>query len=254
MAKRALKATVICFSLAASMSLMPEGGRTETSQNPDTSVAPTVSVPAAQATTPSVQAAETTPPSALPTAKRVTLLSPLDGTPTIPTTQPAETTAPPDGPSPATVPAAVPLAIAEPESQQSAPTPLTEVVLRLGERFLYVKRDGAVIAKFPVAIGAPETPTPKGTFQITSKLKDPIYESTQSGRRSKVVGPNSPIGDRWIGFHHTGNDQFGFHGTPWPYWVDVRGAVSHGCVRLKNEHVRKLYELISVGDTVRVTE
>lgn len=236
------------------MALIPQVGRTELSQQPETPGAAVSASGEPAAASATVQTSPAPTAVAVPAATRLTLLNPVESAPS--SSQPVEMPAPEV--APAATPAPTPSAIAEPkpelQPEQSVPTPLTEIVLRLRERYLYVKRDGTVIAKFPVAIGAPETPTPKGTFQITNKLKDPVYESTQSGRRSSVVGPNSPIGDRWLGFHHQGNNQFGFHGTPWPYWVDVRGAVSHGCVRLKHEHVRKLYELVAVGDTVKVTD
>jgi lipoprotein-anchoring transpeptidase ErfK/SrfK len=249
MARSAFPAIFSGFALAATLSLGPQIGRTDPLQRPVIPSASTVEQPASQILVPLPNAEEASR-SPLPSATRVTLLNPQDPTVTQPTKVPEPSLSPTPGD-----PALAPTGTAAPETEQSLPTtPLTEVVLHLRERYLYVKRDGTVVAKFPVAIGAPETPTPKGTFQVRNKLKDPVYESTQSGRRSSVVGPSSPIGDRWIGFHAKGNDQFGFHGTPWPYWVDVRGAVSHGCVRLKNEHARKLFELVAVGDTVRVTD
>jgi lipoprotein-anchoring transpeptidase ErfK/SrfK len=60
------------------------------------------------------------------------------------------------------------------------------------------------------------------------------------------------LGERWIGFHSKGKDDFGIHGTPWPWWVDARAAVSHGCVRMKNEHVKVLFDQVEIGTPVVV--
>ncbi|MFL0789487.1 MAG: L,D-transpeptidase, partial [Prochlorococcus sp.] len=42
------------------------------------------------------------------------------------------------------------------------------------------------------------------------------------------------------------------HGTPWPHWVNVRGAVSNGCVRMLHAHVRQLYDMVEVGTPLEI--
>jgi lipoprotein-anchoring transpeptidase ErfK/SrfK len=125
-----------------------------------------------------------------------------------------------------------------------------EIQLLLGKREISLIRDGKVEGSWPVAIGAPETPTPTGTFRVRNKVLNPKYQSTASGKVNPTVGPGGPLGDRWIGFHTTGKDDFGIHGTPWPQWVQQRAAVSHGCVRMLNEHVRRLFDAVEVGTPV----
>ena len=130
----------------------------------------------------------------------------------------------------------------------------TSIHLDLRQRRLSVIRNGQSIGRWPVAIGDPKTPTPTGVFRVETKLVNPQYESTKSGRVHPVTGLKSPLGHRWIGFLQQGPDQFGIHGTPWPHWVKIRAAVSNGCVRMLNAHVQKLYELVEVGTPVRITQ
>ena len=130
----------------------------------------------------------------------------------------------------------------------------TSIHLDLRQRRISVIRNGQSIGRWPVAIGDPKTPTPTGVFRVETKLVNPQYESTKSGRVHPVTGLKSPLGHRWIGFLQQGPDQFGIHGTPWPHWVKIRAAVSNGCVRMLNAHVQNLYELVEVGTPVRITQ
>ena len=130
----------------------------------------------------------------------------------------------------------------------SPPAPLvsTEILLDLSQREITLVRDGKAVNRWPVVIGAPETPTPVGHFKVQNKVVNPVYQSTATGQ-VKGVGA---LGYRWIGFHSKGANVFGIHGTPWPWWVDARAAVSHGCVRMRNEHIEKLFAAVEVGTPV----
>lgn len=120
------------------------------------------------------------------------------------------------------------------------------ILLDLSQREITLMRDGQVVNHWPVVIGAPETPTPVGRFAVQTKVVNPVYQSTSTG---KVKGVGA-LGYRWIGFHSKGPDVFGIHGTPWPLWVDARAAVSHGCVRMRNEHIEKLFAAVEIGTPV----
>ena len=122
----------------------------------------------------------------------------------------------------------------------------TEILLDLSKREIALVRDGKALSRWPVVIGAPETPTPVGRFKVQSKVVNPVYQSTATGQ-VKGVGA---LGYRWIGFHSKGPNVFGIHGTPWPWWVDARAAVSHGCVRMRNEHIDKLFAAVEIGTPV----
>lgn len=133
----------------------------------------------------------------------------------------------------------------------AAPKPrATHVVLRLGEKRVYVYGGEAVLDSYPVAIGTPATPTPTGEYEIFQMIVDPVWQSPWTGEIHEP-GPNSALGLRWIGFLTLDNGIIGFHGTP---TVDSIGqAASNGCVRLRNEDVVALFNHVQMGMTVVVT-
>ena len=145
-----------------------------------------------------------------------------------------------------------------PKEGLSEPPPISggnsQIVLELGRRRISLIDNGRVAGSWPVAIGDPATPTPTGTFRVLNKVVNPQYQSTKSGNVNATVGPNGPLGDRWIGFHNQGPNMFGIHGTPaaWAWAVQQGAAVTHGCVRMLGDHVRVLFDRIAVGTPVIV--
>lgn len=128
-------------------------------------------------------------------------------------------------------------------------TPEIRLVLKLGERKIYVYREGELYASYPVAVGRPGWETPTGQYQIIQMIPNPGWTNPFTGERIPP-GPESPLGERWIAFWTDGSDYIGFHGTPNPETVGY--AASHGCVRMYNQDVRELYDLVSLGTPVIV--
>ena len=60
-------------------------------------------------------------------------------------------------------------------------------------------------------------------------------------------GPRNPIGTRWIGLSQKG---YGIHGTDVPSSIGY--AQSHGCIRLRNADVERLFEQVRAGDVVEL--
>lgn len=139
----------------------------------------------------------------------------------------------------------VPVVAAEQVAMRSSPE--ARIVLDLRQRRIHVVRGTQRYGPWPVAIGDPSTPTPHGRFAILSKQVNPVYVSHRGGQRRELQGPSSPIGDRYMAFHRNGRGEFGIHGTPWPHWVRIRAAVSLGCVRMLNSHMRQLFEAVEIG-------
>ncbi|WP_216923190.1 L,D-transpeptidase [Synechococcus sp. CCAP 1479/9] len=178
---------------------------------------------------------------------------------------PAATAAPttaapavPAGVAPAS-PGVVAPAVAAPATAAPAPAKATvtstrEIVLELGKRTISLRDNGKVLGSWPVAIGDSRTPTPKGRFLVETKVVNPQYQSTASGKVNPTKGPNGPLGDRWIGFKKSGPNQYGIHGTPsaWAWTVTSRSAVTNGCVRMLTPHVRALFDQVEVGTPVVV--
>lgn len=123
------------------------------------------------------------------------------------------------------------------------------LVLKLRERRVYVYDDDQVLDSFPVAIGAPGTPTPTGQFEIFQLIENPVWQSPWTGEVF-APGANSALGLRWIGFAELSNGIIGFHGTPTV--SSIGRAASNGCVRLRNEDVLALYRHVRLGMTVVV--
>jgi lipoprotein-anchoring transpeptidase ErfK/SrfK len=102
--------------------------------------------------------------------------------------------------------------------------------------------DGKVVKVYPVAVGKKSTPSPTGTFHIASHVVNPTYSHA-----GKLVGPgpSNPVGTRWMSLGYKG---YGLHGTNHP--ESIGHAASHGCIRMLNQNVEELFELVRVGDEV----
>ena len=148
------------------------------------------------------------------------------------------------------------LPVTPPVEETASPTPpetdktlATRLVLNLKERRVYVYKDDQVIANYRVAIGRRGWETPRGNFSVIQMVENPQWQNPWNGRVS-APGPNSPLGERWIGFSREGGKYIGFHGTPGEHVIGQ--AVSHGCVRMRNRDVKELYELVQTGIPVIV--
>ena len=118
------------------------------------------------------------------------------------------------------------------------------MLVSIPDRKLAVLEDGNVIATFPVAVGAAASPSPTGEFQIVSRVANPTYY-----RPGTVIpsGKDNPVGTRWVGLSQKG---YGIHGTNAPR--SVGHAASHGCIRLRNRDMEKLFTMLRVGDVVQI--
>ncbi len=125
----------------------------------------------------------------------------------------------------------------------------TRLVLRLGERRVYLYQGEQEVASYPVAIGKPGWETPTGTFEIMTMIENPSWQNPWTGE-VRPPGENSALGLRWIGFWTNGKDTIGFHGTPTV--ESIGSAASHGCVRMRNEDVVALYGQVQLGTVVIV--
>ena len=118
------------------------------------------------------------------------------------------------------------------------------VVVSIPDRKLAVVENNEVVQVFAVAVGAPNTPSPTGTFTIINRVADPTYYHPGNVIAS---GPRNPIGTRWIGLSQKG---YGIHGTDQPSSIGY--AKSHGCIRLRNDDVERLFERVRAGDVVEL--
>ena len=113
----------------------------------------------------------------------------------------------------------------------------------LSKRKLVV-HDVGILRRMRVAVGAPDTPTPSGTFYVTDKLRGADFGTyygccilALSGRQ-----PNLPQG--W-----SGGDRLAIHGSPTPTWGQ---AVSNGCLHADEPDLRYLMKSVPLGTVVEI--
>lgn len=159
-----------------------------------------------------------------------TAIAPIPPAPEPPTSTAEAPTAPPAGP---TTPLETPVSL----------------LVRLKERRVYLKQGDTILVSYPIAIGRRGWETPTGQFRIQRLARDPLWRHPWKGH---IIGPGpqNPLGDRWIGFWTDGQNAIGFHGTPHEELIGQ--AVSHGCLRMRNQDVRDLFDQVRIGTPVVV--
>jgi hypothetical protein len=89
-----------------------------------------------------------------------------------------------------------------------------------------------------VGVGAPGTPTPTGHFWIREKFR--VSGSSLYGTRAMGTAGYSNVLTDW-----PGGGVIGIHGTDQPGLIP--GRPSHGCVRVRDRDVERLYALTPIG-------
>ena len=120
-------------------------------------------------------------------------------------------------------------------------------IVDLSDFELTVHAYGYYVARFPIGTGK-DGSTPIGTFHVTDKLVDPTYYGPDG-----VIAhddPLNPLGERWIAINDDAGslDGYGIHGTIEP--ESIGQEASRGCVRLRDQDIADLYELLTVGSEV----
>jgi lipoprotein-anchoring transpeptidase ErfK/SrfK len=118
------------------------------------------------------------------------------------------------------------------------------LLVSIPDRKLVVIENENAIATFDIAVGAAESPSPTGEFQIVNRVVNPTYYHPGTVILS---GKNNPIGTRWLGLSQKG---YGIHGTNVP--KSVGQAASHGCIRLRNRDIERLFSMVRIGDRVEI--
>ena len=104
-------------------------------------------------------------------------------------------------------------------------------------------RGGSRIWSAAVGVGRPSLPTPAGHFYVTEKLTTaaaPLYGPYAIG-----TSAYAPTLSEW-----PGGGVVGIHGTNEP-WL-IPGYPSHGCVRLRNGDITRLWRLIQIGTPIEI--
>jgi hypothetical protein len=119
----------------------------------------------------------------------------------------------------------------------------TRLIVNRARLTLTLLRDGRVVFRAPIGIGAPGTPTPAGRFYVRNRLTryaSPFYGPVAFGTSAQSQTLTDwPAG----GF-------VGIHGTNEPNLIP--GRVSHGCIRLRNPDILRLARLLPVGTPLTI--
>lgn len=122
---------------------------------------------------------------------------------------------------------------------------LREVVIDLSDRVLVVTENGTTVFEAPVGVGSPASPTPIGSFFIT----DAAIVTEKNGPWGPFAFGLSARSETVTEFNG-GDGIIGIHGTNRP--GSVGRAQSLGCIRLDNDTMTELFELLSVGTPVEI--
>ena len=148
----------------------------------------------------------------------------------------------------------------------------TSIQISIAKQQLKLKRGGATLRTFPVStsrfgIGTEEGSfkTPTGRFRLVEKIGDgqplnvaykarvPVRASAEEMASDDLVmsrilwldgleKKNSNTRSRFIYIHGTNHEE------------EIGQPASHGCVRMRNEDVAELFELVDVGTDVSIVQ
>jgi L,D-transpeptidase ErfK/SrfK len=129
------------------------------------------------------------------------------------------------------------------------------VVVNLSEMRLYlVPGGGRPPVTFPVGVAVEDRATPLGVMTIVQKDVAPTWYPTAAIREedpslpaSVPPGPENPLGSHAL---RLSRRTILIHGTNRPFGVGRK--VSHGCLRLYPEDIRRLFRLVEVGTPVAI--
>jgi hypothetical protein len=122
---------------------------------------------------------------------------------------------------------------------------VTHDYLRVNRETLHAElyRRGRAVWGAPIGVGRPSLPTPAGRFFVTEKLSgfdDPFYGPYLLG-----TSAHAPTLSEW-----PGGGVVGIHGTNEPQLIP--GRPSHGCIRMRNADITRLWNLIEVGTPIEI--
>jgi L,D-transpeptidase catalytic domain len=119
----------------------------------------------------------------------------------------------------------------------------TRLVVNRARKTATLLRHGKAIFRAPVGVGRSYLPTPRGEFYVRVRLEgfdDPTYGPIAFGTSGRAPNLTGWPGGGYIGIHGTNKPEL------------LPGAVSHGCIRLKNGDILRLARLMPVGTPVTV--
>ena len=118
----------------------------------------------------------------------------------------------------------------------------TRIDVDISARELRFFNGGRLLLRTPAAIGAPATPTPIGRFYVNQRLVSDTPDGP-FGPGALGVSAFSPVLTDW-----EQGGPIAIHGTDDP--ASIGHPVSHGCVRVPNATLRRLFRATPAGTPV----
>ena len=118
------------------------------------------------------------------------------------------------------------------------------ILINKSQNVLFLKSGEEVLKIYHVSTGR-DNITPVGTFKIATKIEKPVW-FRNGGSPIPSESPDNELGSRWMGFDT--DSHYGIHGTLHPEAIGQQ--VTAGCVRLKNQDVEELFDIVPVGTQV----
>ncbi len=117
-------------------------------------------------------------------------------------------------------------------------------IIELNGFLLTVHAYGYYVRAYSIGIGK-DGATPIGKFPVLKKVPNPQYTDPE-GHVIDGGDPSNPLGERWLDL----GKGYGIHGTIAPN--SIGKAESRGCIRLRNEDVEEVYDMLAVGSEVTI--
>ena len=128
------------------------------------------------------------------------------------------------------------------------------IVVKTGERRLYLILDQDHAMRYPVGVGKAGKQW-AGTTQIDGKYRNPAWSPPAEVKHDKpnmpdVIPGGSPRNPMGVAAMTLAGGEYAIHGTNMP--GSVGGFVSYGCIRMYNQDILDLFARVSVGTSVTV--
>lgn len=146
----------------------------------------------------------------------------------------------------------LPLSVVSP---RVTPANIGKTIIVIRGKYKVVLYNGPSVEKsYGCAVGMRAYPTPLGTFRVTKKAKRPTWVNPFSSWSRKMPshihgGAGNPLGLRALYISAPG---IRIHGTSQTRSIGHRA--SHGCIRLTNKNIVKLYPRVPVGTPVYIVK
>ena len=102
-------------------------------------------------------------------------------------------------------------------------------------------RDGVQVFSAPVGVGEAQSTTPAGDFyvrDVLTRYRSPMYGPIAFGTSARSATLTDWPAGGYIGIHGTNQPNL------------IPGAISHGCIRMRNADILRLARLMPVGTPV----